>query len=349
MNKLPTIRHLHHLKITRVPPLTPFKGPIASDLDLSSVSENEPELNDGGDDPNIFKIVDMNTTQHSTSSMLPSAAIQNQFLQYSTGKKNPEDDASAMVTWKNYLFEEVDTEQSKVPLSVYCFMTGFTDAVTYSATFIWCAFQTGNSLRLALAFARLFDTQHEPTFDVPDGLALCSLLMFVVGAFVGRLGDKLGCKTRLWMTLGTFVQTLFTLVATIAIWKSHQGSIADDPAHPAWTSVLSFVSIGCMSMSMGLQGIMGRRINTQFGTTVVFTSTWCELIADPKLFNIRRFVMSRDHKIIAIICMFFGGVAGRVLVDRFGAAATLAIGTCIRLVTTVWWFFIPEAQGRICL
>ncbi|KAG1865969.1 hypothetical protein F4604DRAFT_1581631 [Suillus subluteus] len=254
-----------------------------------------------------------------------------------------------MVTLKNYLFEQVDGERSIAPLSVYCFMTGFTDSITYTATFIWCAFQTGNSLRLAIAFARLFDGQHDPSFDIPDGLALCSLLMFIFGAFMGRLGDKLGCKTRLWLTLGTFIQTLLTMVATIAIWKSHQGSIADDPAHPAWTSVLSFVCIGSMSASMGLQAIMGKRINTQFTTTVVFTTIWCELIADPKLFHIRRIVNSRDHKILAIICMFLGGVVGRVLIDRFGSATTLAIGTVIRLIITVWWLFIPEEQGRICL
>ncbi|KAG1851857.1 hypothetical protein DFJ58DRAFT_419139 [Suillus subalutaceus] len=254
----------------------------------------------------------MNATQHPTSSTLPPPAVQNQFLQYSITKKkrDDEDDTSAMVTLKNYLFEEVDGQQSTAPLNAYCFMTGFTDSITYSATFIWCAFQTGNSLRLALAFARLFDGQHDPSFDVPDGLALCSLLMFIFGAFIGRLGDKLGCKTRLWLTLGTFVQTLLTMVATIAIWKSHQGSIADGPAHPAWTNVLSFMCIGSMSASMGLQAIMGRRINTQFGTTVVFTSVWCELMADPKLFNIRRIVVSRDHKIMAIIFMFLGGVVG---------------------------------------
>lgn len=69
------------------------------------------------------------------------------------------------------------------------------------------------------------------------------------------------------MSLGTFIQTLFTMAAAIAIWKSGQGSVADARSNPAWSNVLSFVCVGFMSASMGLQGIMGKRMNTQFTTT----------------------------------------------------------------------------------
>jgi len=225
-------------------------------------------------------------------------------------------------------------------------MTGFIDSVTFSAIFVWCAFQTGNSVQLALALARLFNGQHDHSFHIADRQALCSVLAFIFGAFIGRIGDKLGCKTRLWLALGTFIQTLFTMAAAIAIWKSHQGSVADSRANPAWTNVLSFVCVAFMSASMGLQGIMGKRVNTQFTTTVVLTTTWCELMADPKLFDIRRIVISRDHKILAIVSLFLGGFLGRVFLDIVGSAATLGIGTGIRLIISVWWLFVPEKQAR---
>ncbi|KAG1762986.1 hypothetical protein EV702DRAFT_983142 [Suillus placidus] len=334
-------------------PLIPHKGSLPSDLDIFSISENEPELDDnpsGGtfDDPNILKIIGMNAAQDATSSTLPPPAIQNRFLRYSIGKnrRDSEDGASAMVRLKKHLFAEVDGEQCTAPLSVYCFMTGFIDSVTFSAIFVWCAFQTGNSVQLALALARLFNGQHDYSFHIADRQALCSLITFIFGAFIGRLGDKLGCKTRLWLALGTFIQTLFTMAAAIAIWKSHQGSVADARANPAWTNVLSFVCVGFMSASMGLQGIMGKRLNTQFTTTVVLTTTWCELMVDPKLFDIRRIVISRDHKIMAIVCLFLGGFIGRVLIDSVGSAATLGIGTGVRLIISVWWLFIPEKQVK---
>lgn len=74
----------------------------------------------------------------------------------------------------------------------------------------------------------------------------------------------------------------------------------------------------------------------------MLTTTWCELMADPKLFDIRRMVISRDHKIMAIGSLFFGGFIGRALIDTIGSAATLGIGVGIRLIVSVWWLFIPE-------
>ncbi|KAG1762525.1 hypothetical protein EDD22DRAFT_953024 [Suillus occidentalis] len=341
----------------------PHKGSLPSDLDLFSVSEDGLELDDEryhpehgreydsdrGGDPNIdiFEVVDMDATQDTT---LPSPVVQNRFSQFSIGGKrrdgDGDGDGSAMARLKTHMLAEVDGEQSTAPLTAYCFMTGFIDSVTFSAIFVWCAFQTGNSVQLALALARLFNGQHDRTFHIADRQALCSVLTFILGAFIGRLGDKLGCKTRLWLTLGTFIQTLFTLAAAIAIWQSHQGSVADVRANPAWTNVASFVCVGFMSASMGLQGIMGKRVNTQFTTTVVLTTTWCELMADPKLFDIRRIVISRDHKILAIVSLFLGGFIGRVLIDIVGSAGTLGIGAGIRLLISVWWVFVPEKKKK---
>ena len=125
-------------------------------------------------------------------------------------------------------------------------------------------------IQLSLALARLFNGQHDTSFHLADQQALCSVVTFIFGAFIGRIGDKMGCKTRAWLCLGTFIQTLFTVGAAIAIWKSGQGSVADVRDNPAWNNTLSFVCVGFMSASMGLQGIMGKRTNTQFTTTGEF-------------------------------------------------------------------------------
>jgi hypothetical protein len=96
-----------------------------------------------------------------------------------------------------------------------------------------------------------------------------------MGSSIGRLGDRIGPMTRLWLVLGTFIQALFTMVAAIAVWKSGQASIADERADPAWTNTLTFVCLAFMSASLGLQGIMGQRLNTQFAATSGFQ---CSLV-----------------------------------------------------------------------
>ena len=87
-------------------------------------------------------------------------------------------------------------------------------------------------------------------------MALTSLTTFLFSAFIGRIGDQIGVKTRLWLFLGMFIQALFTMAATIALWKSGQGSIASGRDNPVWTSASAYACLGLMSMSMGLQGIM---------------------------------------------------------------------------------------------
>ena len=57
------------------------------------------------------------------------------------------------------------------------------------------------------------------------------------------------------------------MAAAVAIWKSGQISVATERFNPAWTNALSFGAGGCMSASIGLQGIMGKRVNSQFATT----------------------------------------------------------------------------------
>lgn len=121
-----------------------------------------------------------------------------------------------------------------------------------------------------MALARLFEGplgQRDQTFHNADQLALTSLISFALGASLGRIGDKMGCKTRAWLMLGTFLQSLFTMAAALTLWKSDSASIADNRGDVLWTNVLSFVTIVFMSASLGLQGIMGKRVNTQFTTT----------------------------------------------------------------------------------
>ncbi|KAG6829101.1 hypothetical protein H0H93_014595, partial [Arthromyces matolae] len=144
------------------------------------------------------------------------------------------------------------------------------DAISFSAIFVWCGFQTGNFAQLALALARLFEGPkgfRDLTFHKADQQALCSLISFQAGASVGRLGDRLGPQKRIWLIAGTLLQALLTMAAALALWKSGQSSIASDRGDPSWTNTLTFVALAFMSASLGVQGVLGKRLNTQFGTT----------------------------------------------------------------------------------
>jgi len=124
-----------------------------------------------------------------------------------------------------------------------------------------------------MAVARLFEgsgSLRDMSFRTSDQQALCSLIAFNVGVFLGRIGDRIGAVKRIWLIGATFIQALFTLAAAIAIWQSHEPSIADSRTNLAWTNVLTFVGLSFMSMSLGLQGVLGKRLDTNFGCTSAF-------------------------------------------------------------------------------
>jgi hypothetical protein len=73
---------------------------------------------------------------------------------------------------------------------------------------------------------------------------------------------------------------------------------------------------------------------------VVLTTTWCELMTDPNFFK-RRYAPSRDHKIMAIATLFFGGFCGRCMIDTIGSAGTLGVGTGIRFLIALSWYLVP--------
>jgi hypothetical protein len=126
---------------------------------------------------------------------------------------------------------------------------------------------------LAIALARLFEGAfgfQDHTFHKADQQALCSLISFNLGAIVGRIGDRVGAHKRIWLIAGTFIQTLFTMAGAIAFWKAGQPSISNARDDPAWTNALTFVGLAFISASLGVQGILGKRLNTQFGTTSAY-------------------------------------------------------------------------------
>lgn len=69
-------------------------------------------------------------------------------------------------------------------------------------------------------------------------------------------------------------------------------------------------------------------------------------MSDPRLFNLRHKVATRDHKVIAAVALFIGGFCGRALLDSIGSAATLGIGVGFRILIAFSWMFVPAPTRR---
>ncbi|BGP34961.1 hypothetical protein JCM10296v2_006785 [Rhodotorula toruloides] len=240
---------------------------------------------------------------------------------------------------RSFLTGNVDTNASLPQLILYCFLTGFTSAPSFLACYLWCGFQTGGLVQLSLAVARLFAT-NDRTFHKPDQQALTSLLSFLLGSSIGRIGDKVGPKRRWWIMTATFIMALFTMAAALCAHFSHEASVAEFRTNASWQNAKGMAALGFASASLGLQGIVAKRVNSAVGTATVLTTIWVELVNDPKLFA-AEYVKSRDHRIFAVFFTFLGGLCSAGIV--FASSSAVAFGACtgIRLISMLSWLVVP--------
>ncbi|EAU81392.2 hypothetical protein CC1G_05222 [Coprinopsis cinerea okayama7 len=281
----------------------------------------------------------------------------------SSSQTRPRRELGRVASVRRYLAAEVDGSQVNPPLSAYAFMTGYIDAISFSTIFVWVGFQTGNFTQLALSFARtieaylwgppesaVFFVQHPPVatrlMPPAEQLAACSIFSFVLGTFLfGRIGDRIGTHKRGWLVFGTLFQALLTLASAITFRLLEQ-----EPSIPPTIASLNplttvslkyFFGIACLSMSLGVQGIMARRLATAFSTTIVLTAIFVELTANPALFQFSRSSPARDQQWLAAIFLFIGASVARLILGQVGVASTLAVAVLFRVAIAFSWLFIP--------
>lgn len=103
-------------------------------------------------------------------------------------------------------------------------------------------------------------------------------------------------------------------------------------------------ALGFLSASLGLQGIMGKRVGSPMNTTVVLTTTWVEIFNDPMLLSFKR-QTGRDVRVGGVLCLLFGAFVSRALTNACGGAAG-AIGclAAFRMIQLGWWAMIPSVE-----
>ncbi|KAH8828537.1 hypothetical protein DL96DRAFT_1709818 [Flagelloscypha sp. PMI_526] len=252
-------------------------------------------------------------------------------------------------TRRSFFVEDVDPTKAFIPLSSYFLMSGFLSSTSFAATYsIWSGFMTGNYTQLINAIPRLFQTDAPHTFRLVDRQALVCLLAFFLGALFGHpkaLLNQRSPTSRFWLIFSTAIQALCTAAASVLIWTSRSGTIATDSLHEVWQNRWTFVALGFISFSLGLQGVVARGLNTPFGATVVLTSTFVELLSDPHLLDFTRFVYTRECKLAGCASLAIGAFVARTLMPVVGDGETLAIAAGLRVLVALSWLFVPSVPS----
>jgi uncharacterized membrane protein YoaK (UPF0700 family) len=195
--------------------------------------------------------------------------------------------------------------------------TGLVDAVSYLALGqVFVANMTGNVVFLGFALAGA------------EGLSalasVVSMAAFLAGALAGgRLGTRFTAHRGRLLTTATALQALLVAAAAVTAAVSH-GEV---------TTTVRYTLIVLLGLAMGLQNAVARRLGVPDLTTTVLTLTLTGLAADST--SAGGPAPRPGRRILAVLAMFLGALAGAALLMHAELALTLGLALVLLVVTSI--------------
>jgi uncharacterized membrane protein YoaK (UPF0700 family) len=193
-------------------------------------------------------------------------------------------------------------------------VTGLVDAISFLGLgHIFTANMTGNVVFLGFAAGGA------PGISAARSIA--ALCAFVVGGACG--GRLTGSRERTpagHLLTATYVETALLLTAAVA------AAFVTSDVPPA----IGYAIVVVTAMAMGLRNAVVRKLAVPDLTTTVLTMTLTALAADSSVGGVRT-----GRRVLSVIAMFAGALAGAILLRVFGLAAPLGIAALMVAGLTV--------------
>lgn len=203
-------------------------------------------------------------------------------------------------------------------------VTGLVDSVSIlSLGRVFVANMTGNVVFVGFALAGA------PGFSL--GASLSALGGFLVGAAIGgRLSPIMRSNRARLLLAGSAVE--FVCVAAGLV------IVATSPTH--LSSGVQDVTAGIVAVALGAQNAVVRALAVPDLTTTVLTMTITGLVADAR----RGLNPTSLRRLLAVITMLVGAIAGALLVLNVSAAAGLGAATAVLLTVVLASFALAGSD-----
>jgi uncharacterized membrane protein YoaK (UPF0700 family) len=225
---------------------------------------------------------------------------------------------AAHEAWRTIVPPAGDKHGPLAPLLlVLTAVTGVVDAFSYlTLGHVFVANMTGNVVFLAFALAGASQ------FSI--GASLAALAAFSFGALVGgRLASLRAVHRGQLLAAACAVQGMLMVVALIV----------DLVAGKVPGGAVQYVLIALLGAAMGLQNAVARKLAVPDLTTTVLTLTITGIAADTKLAGGAGARVGR--RLLAVLCMFAGALAGALLVFHTNSALALLVALALLATVTV--------------
>jgi uncharacterized membrane protein YoaK (UPF0700 family) len=214
-----------------------------------------------------------------------------------------------------------DEQHGPLPLLLLLLtgLAGLVDAASFLRLgHVFVCNMTGNIVFLAFAVAGV------PEFAASAPASLTALAAFMVGAFAaGRIGWRVGRHRARFLAIALSMKLTLGASAVVLL-LAVPDSFAD---------ALRFALIVVLSASMGVQNAAVRRLGVPDMTTTVMTLTLTGFLADSRLAG--GSAPRPLRRLLAVLALFVGALAGTLVVVHAGLAPALAVGLALILTTAI--------------
>jgi len=233
---------------------------------------------------------------------------------------------------RKHMTQNVDKRWADLILLLCYTVTGLLDS---SAVFIWGSFvsmQTGNTVYLGLGLI-------EPTAGTRWIRSLTSISFFCLGSLCFSRFSRFFSPRRRWVLVVSFTAQLVLVAAAAVV-------VMVDPEKGGDLRWEVIVPIALVAFQSSGQAITSRALQYNSLTSVVLTSIYCDLFADPNLFVMQNAERNRRTAapLLLLVGAILGGLWAHSSVGLAGALWTAAILKFLMVLTWLAWRSEPEAQ-----
>jgi uncharacterized membrane protein YoaK (UPF0700 family) len=221
-------------------------------------------------------------------------------------------------------------------------VTGLVDAVSILALGrVFVANMTGNVVFAGFAIVGA------PGFSL--GASLFALGGFLVGAAAdGAVAGRAGHDRALHLRAAAGSELALLVIALVIVVASGDPAVSHGVLHIATGGVpfgggITYSVAGVLAIAMGMQNSAARKLAVPDLTTSVLTMTLTGIGADSRAG--RRGHLTLARRLLAVVTMLAGAMAGGWLVLEVGAVVPLAVAAALVAITAGWAVLAARHPG----
>lgn len=249
-------------------------------------------------------------------------------------------------SWSRSLKQNVSREKADLILLLCYIITGLLDSAAISTWGSFVSMQTGK-LEIVTMRDHNIDISSGNTVYIGLGLSApkestrwikssTSLASFCMGSFVFSRLHRYFSPSRRWVLCSSYLlQTLLIVVAAAILTWGPPTTPEQKLNNITWDVLIPIALVAFQSCG---QAVTSRILKYNALTSVVLTSTYCDLFSDVELFA--RDNVERNRRIGAPVLLLFGAFLGGTLArSELGTAGVLWVAAGLKACVVAAWYF----------